>query len=174
MSDPAKIKVAIERNQKALSLRPSIGRGTATTTVRVRDGITCDIEDGKWMLVADESTGDGGSGEGPDPGVFGRAALASCLAIGYVMWAAARGVPIDSCEVVVEADYDGSGPYGVDESAPAGWSAMRYTVKIASPAAESEIQDLVEWADRHSSLLWSFQKPIPITRELQVTTTAGR
>ena len=174
MSDPAKIKVAIERNQKALRLRPSIGRGTATTTVRVRDGITCDIEDGKWILVADESTSDGGAGEGPDPGVFGRAALGSCLAIGYVMWAAVRGVPIDSCEVVVEADFDGSGPYGVDESAPAGWSAMRYTVKIASPADESEINELVEWADRHSSLLWSFQNPIPITRELQVTTTAGR
>jgi uncharacterized OsmC-like protein len=174
MSDPAKIKVAIERNQKALTLRPSIGRGTATTVVRVRDGTTCDIEDGKWMLVADESTGDGGGGLGPDPGVFGRAALGSCLAIGYMMWAAVRGVPIDSCEVEVESDYDASGPYALDDDAPAGWSAMRYTVKISSPAPESEIQELVEWADRHSSLLWSFSRPIPITRELQVTATAER
>ena len=75
MADAKNLKIAIERNIKALSLRPSIGRGTATTVCRIRDGTTCDIEDGQWKLVADEMPGDGGNGLGPDPGVFGRAAL---------------------------------------------------------------------------------------------------
>jgi len=44
------IKSAIERNQKALRLRPSIGMGTATTKVRIRSGVACDIEDGAWKL----------------------------------------------------------------------------------------------------------------------------
>ncbi len=39
---------------KALRLRPTIGIGTATTTVRVRSSLTCDVEDGQWKFVADE------------------------------------------------------------------------------------------------------------------------
>ena len=81
------LKEIQERAVKALRLRPAIGIGTATTTARVRGGLTCDVEDGEWTFVADEMPGDGGAGLGPDPGVYGRAALASCLAIGYVMWA---------------------------------------------------------------------------------------
>ena len=84
MAGAKDIKTIQERNIKALKLRPSIGQGTATTTVRVRSGVTCDIEDGGWKLVADEMPGDGGAGLGPDPGVLGRAGLGSCLAMGYV------------------------------------------------------------------------------------------
>ena len=72
MADTQRIKEAAERNLASVTADPSIGRGTATTMVRVRDGLTVDIEDGGWKLVGDEGKGDGGNGEGPDPGVFGR------------------------------------------------------------------------------------------------------
>jgi uncharacterized OsmC-like protein len=175
MPDPEAIKTAIERNQKALRLRPSIGRGTAVTSATVRaGGMTCDIEDGSWKLVADESTGGGGAGLGPDPGVFGRAALASCLAIAYVMWAAYRGVPIDSVQVDVEADYDASGLYGVDEEAPRRWTAMRYKTRIASPAPEQQVREMAEYADAHSSLLNAFRDPIPITGSIEISSPVER
>jgi len=174
MAESADLKTAIERNIKALKLRPSIGRGTATTVVRMRDGTTCDIEDGTWKLVADEMPGDGGNGLGPDPGVFGRAALGSCIAIGYVMWAAAREIPLDSVEVIVEADYDGNALFGTDDSIPPGWSAMRYKAIISSPAPEDEVREMVEFADRHSSLLGSFDRAVPVTRELLITAPARK
>src|SRR3972149_10763729 len=98
MADPKDLKTAIERNIKALKLRPSVGRGTATTTVKLRSGVTCDIEDGGWKLVADQGPGDGGDGLGPDPGVFGRAALGSCLAMGYAIWASQLDVTLASVE----------------------------------------------------------------------------
>lgn len=169
MTDTERIKTAIERNKKALELRPAIGRGTAVTKVRVHDGLTCEVEDGGWKLMADEGKSDGGNGEGPDPGVFGRAALGTCLAIGYMMWAAVRGVEITSLDVEVEADYDAAGMYGIDDSKPAGWSAMRYTVNIESPAAESEINELIDYADNHSSLLYGFTRPIPVERQVNIT-----
>ena len=162
------IKSAIERNQKALRLRPSIGRGTATTTVRVRSGLTCDIEDGGWKLVADESPGDGGAGLGPDPGVFTRAGLGSCLAIGYMMWAAVKGIPLDSVEVVVETDYDAVGMFGIDESVAPGWGAVRFTTKISSPAPAEQLRELVEYADRHSSVLDIIRRAIPVTGSVQI------
>jgi len=169
---PKDLKSIMERNKKALKLRPNIGQGTATTTVRIRDGLTADIEDGQWKLVADEGTSDGGNGLGPDPGVFTRAGLGSCLAIGYVMWAAVFDVPLDSVEVTVEADYDARGAYGVEDSLAPGWAAVRYTAEISSPAPEEKVRELIEYADSHSSVLDIIRRAIPVSGETKITAAA--
>jgi uncharacterized OsmC-like protein len=161
-------KAILERNVKALTLRPSIGQGTATTVVRVRNGVTCDIEDGSWKLVSDEMPGDGGAGLGPDAGVLVRAGLGSCLAQGYVIWAARLDVPLDSVEVTVEADYDALGMYGIDDSVPPGWPAVRYTAVIGSPAPEERVRHLVETADRHSPILDDLRRAVPVRGEHRI------
>ena len=99
--DMGKIKDAFERSQKVLTLRPSRGRATGTTTVRVREGLICDIDSGPWRLVADMPVGAGGTATAPTPGTLGRAALGSCLAIGYIMRAAASDLPITSLTVEI-------------------------------------------------------------------------
>ena len=172
MSEVERIKTAYERNRKAISLRPSIGQGTAVTKVRLRDGMACDIEDGPWKLVADEDKGSGGNGEGPDPGVYGRAALGSCLAIGYAMSAAVLGVPFSSIEVDVEADYDARGMFDLDASVPPGWLSMRYTVRIESAASEADVLRVLDHADAHSSLLDGFSRALPIDRAVQISAPA--
>src|SRR3990170_2911547 len=147
MRDPEKVeklKTAVERNVKAIGLRPSIGQGTAVTKVRVHDACTAEIEDGGWKLIADEGVKDGGNGEGPDPGVFGRAALGSCLPMGYAMWSSVLGVAFEKIEVDVEADYDARGMFGVDESISPGWGAVRYVVRIESSAPDADVQRVVE------------------------------
>ena len=163
------LRTAIERHIKAIELRPSIGRGTAVTKVRIRDGCTADIEDGGWKLIADESVKDGGNGEGPDPGVYGRAALGSCLAMGYAQWAAHLGVPLDSIEVEVHADYDASAMFGLDKSQPPGWGAMRYIVRVESSAPEADVQRVLDHADTLSPLLDDFARALPVTREFHIT-----
>jgi uncharacterized OsmC-like protein len=165
------LKSTMERNIKAIKLRPGVGQGTATTTVRIRSGLTADIEDGPWKMVADEGADLGGAGLGPDPGVFTRAGLASCLAIGYVMWASVMDVPLDSVEVRVEADYDARGGFGVDDSLPPGWAAVRYAAKISSPGPESRVRELIEYADRHSSVLDIIRRAIPVTGDIKITST---
>jgi uncharacterized OsmC-like protein len=167
-----KLSAAIQRNVKAIGLRPSIGQGTAVTKVRVRDACTCDIEDGGWKLIADESVKDGGDGEGPDPGVYGRAALGSCLAMGYAMWSSVLGVAFENIEVDVEADYDARGMFGVDKGIAPGWGGVRYIVRIESSAPEADVQRVIEHADSLSPLLDDFRRPLSITRELHVTTPA--
>ena len=42
MHDDATIRTALERNVKAVTLRPSIGQGTAITKVRLNPGLACD------------------------------------------------------------------------------------------------------------------------------------
>jgi len=170
MSDINDLKTIQERAIKALQLRPSVGQGTATTRVRVRGGVTCDIEDGPWKLVADEMPGDGGAGLGPDPGVLVRAGLGSCLAMGYVLSAARLDIPLDSVEVIVEADYDARGMFGVDDSVPPGWGAVRYTAVIASPAPPERVREMVEFADGHSPILDDLRRAVPVTGDLRIAT----
>lgn len=173
MTNEERIKTAFERNQKAISLRPSVGQGTAVTKVRVRDGLTCDIEDGPWRLVADDSKNEGGNAEGPDPGVYGRAALGTCLAIGYALWAANLGVSLSNVEVEVHADYDARGMYGVDESVSPGWTGLRYVVTVESAAPEADVRRVLDAADAHSPLLDDFGRALAVGREVRITAPAG-
>jgi uncharacterized OsmC-like protein len=146
----------------------SAGRGTATTSVRVAGGVTCAIEDGPWRLVCDESIGDGGQELGPDPGVFVRAGLGACLAQGYVMWASYLGVAIDAVNVTVEADYDARGMLGLDPAVAPGWGAVRYRVEIESAAPEQKVREVVEHADRLSSVRNIVARAIPMASDVVV------
>jgi uncharacterized OsmC-like protein len=100
---------------------------------------------------------------------LGRAALGSCLAFGYAMWAARLGVPIDALEVVVEADYDSRGELGVADDVPPGYLQVRYRVNVTSPAPEEDVRRLVETADRYSPYRDVFARAHDMRRELVIT-----
>lgn len=170
MADPATIKEAFERNIRAVELRPSIAQSTAVTSIRVRDGTTCEIEHGDWRLTADIGTDAGGNDAGPGPGILERAALGSCLAIGYATWAAKMGVPMGHIEVDVETEFDARGSLGVADQPP-GFRRIRYRVRIESPASEEAIRDVVDRADALSPVRDDFRRAIPMERDLDIITT---
>ncbi len=155
------------RVRSALSRFTSVGRGTAMTLARIDGGLTCRIEDGDWRLTADIPEKGGGSGLGPDPGVLGRGALASCLAIGYTAWAAYHELPIDALEVEVQADYDARPEYGVGEGTP-GYEAIRWIVRVESPASEAEIRDVLAIAEARSPFLALFRNAQDLERSLEL------
>ena len=161
------IKTTFERNAKAMALRPSLGQGTARTKVTLRDGLTCDVEDGNWKLTVDASPKSGGDGRGPDPGVYGRAALGSCLAIGYRLWAAKLGVEIKTVEVEVQADYDSGPHYGVSDDPP-GYRQVRYIVTVESDAPEADVLKVLDTADARSPVRDDFARALDLRREVQV------
>jgi uncharacterized OsmC-like protein len=167
MTDTSRIKDAFERSVKVLSLRPGRGRATGTTKIRVREGLICDIESGPWRLVADMPVSAGGTATAPTPGVLGRAALGSCLAIGYIMRAAANNVPITGLEVEIQADSDECALYGLPGASP-GYSELRYVVTVESNAPEEEVHRVLDSADAHSPYLAVFQRPQRCTRSVVI------
>ena len=167
MDRSQQIKETFERSTKAMALRPSVGQGTASTKVTLRDGLTCDVEDGAWKLVVDMSPKSGGDGRGPDPGVYGRTALGSCLAIGYTLWAAKRGIRFTHLDVVVQADYDSAGYHGVGDAAP-GYRQVRYIVTAESDAPEADVLEVLDEADAHSPYRDVFARAIDVRREVRV------
>jgi uncharacterized OsmC-like protein len=161
--ETAKIKNAMERARHAMEARESVGRGTAITRVRLDGPLHCTIEDGPWKLTASMAEKHGGTGVGPDPGVFGRGALGSCLAVGYAMWAARLGVELQSLEVEVQADYDARGEYGVGTVRP-GYREIRFVVTVTSQASEEEVMRVLDQADAHSPYLDIFTNPQQVRR----------
>ena len=167
MEQMENIRRAFDRSVQVLTLRPSRGRSTGVSRARIRQGLTCDIEEGPWKLVADMPPQAGGDGTGPTPGVLGRAAFGSCLAICYMMHAAKLGVPIASLEVEVQADYDDGALFGVSD-APVGYLEVRYNVTVESSAPEPDIRRVLDEGDAHSPYLDVFGRAQTCRRTVRI------
>lgn len=165
MGDGNVLGAAFERVVELLRRAPERGRKTAVTKVRLREGLACDIEEGPYRLVADMGKAVGGSELGPTPGTYGRAALGSCLAIGYALWAAKLGVPMSEIEVEVQADFDSGGMFGTAD-VPAGYSEVRCLVSVASDASEADVRRVLDAADAHSPYYDVFSRGQRVVREL--------
>jgi uncharacterized OsmC-like protein len=166
--DTNQIRTTLERNVRAVTLKPSLGQNTARTLVRLRPGLECEVTEGPWTLTVAMSEKSGGTNAGPNPGVLGRGALGSCLALGYAMWAARLGIALDSLEVQVEADYDSRGELGVSDDVPPGYTQVRYVVTVASPATDAEIRNLLDTADRYSPYRDVFARAHDVRRDLRI------
>ena len=167
MTSQQKIKEAVGRSTRALSLKPSLGLDTGVSKTRITNGLSCEITEGKHKLIADMPASVGGNASGPTPGVYGRAAFGSCLAIGYMMQASALDVKIESLEVEVQADYDDGALFGTS-SAPPGYLEVRYTVTVESDATEDEILRMIDIADKQSPYLDVFRRQQKCTRNVNI------
>ena len=167
MTDTARIREICERNVRILTLKPDKGHLTCATRARVEDGLRCSIEEGSWTLSADMPGKAGGDESAPTPGMLGRGALASCLAMGIVMWAARMNIPVDAVDVEIEADFDARGELGMDE-APVGYSELRRSISIQSSADEAALLELVDTAERYSPYLNVFASAQSMQRSLRL------
>jgi len=163
------IKEALERNIKAVTLRPAVGQGTKVTRIRLDEGLRCDIQEGSWKLTASMPASFGGDETAPTPGVFGRAAFGSCLALGYAMWAARLEIPLTSLEIEVHSDFDARGELGVSADVRPGHTAIRFVVRVTSDASADVINHWLDTADTHSSWRDNLANRVPISREVQIT-----
>lgn len=167
--DQEKIKTAFSRVSKTLSQRPAFGLGTGTSKATIKNGLTCEIREGDWTLTADMPEQAGGNATAPTPGVYGRAALGSCLAIGYMMRASTMGVSINGIEVEIQADFDDGALFGTAAvGIPPGYLEIRYSVTIDSDAPEEDIVKMLDEADKHSPYLDVFSRGQKCKRQVNI------
>jgi uncharacterized OsmC-like protein len=166
------LKEVQERQLRIVSKRPGAGRGTRTSRARVVDGLKCEIEDGNYRFTTDLSSENGGVDAGPDPGTLARAALASCIAQIYVLWAARMDIPLASVEVEVQANFDIRGRLGVPGH-NAGWESVRFATTISSPAPEEKVREMVAMAEKCSPILDDISRAVPLQGSLTVLAPAA-
>ena len=165
MSSTQRIRDAFDRMQHVFAKRPAVALATATMRARIIDGLHCEAREGDWLLSLDLPVDAGGTNAGATPGVHGRAALASCLAMSYSIEFARAGIEARTVEVEVQVDYDNRGLVGKDNIRP-GYLSVRHTLYLDTDAPLEVVQPALEKAQRNSPYLDVFALAQPVSGQV--------
>lgn len=159
-----RIERAVTRLEDAAWRKPGFGRSTTASTTMLVEGLRCVSREGDHRIETDLGPALGGDGTGPTPSALLRAALGSCLAMGYRLRAARHGIPLDLIRVEVETDAAIGGMLDPDSVFPPGFIGVRYRVEIDSQAPAAQVERLIEEGDQLSPVLDTLTRTIQATR----------
>jgi uncharacterized OsmC-like protein len=131
--------------------------GPCEVTVKVGSG---------HKFTVDEPEALGGANAAANPVEYALAALGSCQAITYRVWATQLGIKLDKVEINIDGDIDLRGFFGLDERIRAGFNAVRIRVNLGGPEDRSRYAELAAAVDAHCPVLDLFRNPVPVERTL--------
>ncbi|MDX6647913.1 MAG: hypothetical protein QOK40_3640 [Miltoncostaeaceae bacterium] len=149
-----------------IEAEPARAAVTLTVGSDCPDAFRCDTTMRKHAMVIDEPKRLGGTDEGPSPVDLALAALASCQAITYRVWAHRLGIELGRVQVEVSGDLDQRGFFGTEEGVRAGYGALRVRVSCEGPETQERYRELAEIVDQHCPLLDMYTNPVPVERVL--------
>jgi len=97
-----------------------------------------------FTVDIDEPTELGGGNAYPNPQEHLIAALNACMMVGYVVLCALHGIALKKLEIQTQGDIDLRGFFGLDDSIPAGYRSLTYTVRIKGDASEEQFTKIHE------------------------------
>ncbi len=112
-----------------------------------------------------------GTNKGPNAVEMVLTALASCLSVGLVYNAAARGIEIKSLKFSIEGDIDLhaflglSGIWGI-ENRP-GYQDIKVNYSIESDASKDVLEELCEYVQKTSPVLDIISNKVPVTINME-------
>jgi len=150
---------------------PENGRLALTATGGLVEGVRCTATARDHTLAVDEPMMIGGTDAGPNPVELVLAALGTCQAITYRVWAAMLGIALDDVRFETEGDIDLNGFFGLRDDVRPGFTGIRHRVILVGPETEERYRELVEAVDRHCPVLDIVANPVPVAREMEVRTS---
>lgn len=159
--------------QRMLGDAPYGTSRTYEATSRLGDGLASRISVRQFHFAADAPVALGGNDGAPDPLEYVLAALAACQEAGYRYFAEALDVPLDAVSVHVEGDVDLRGRFAVDPAVRPGFGDIVATVRLTSPASETDLRRLKAAVDRHCPMVDALRNPIPLHLDLEFVDKRG-
>jgi putative redox protein len=150
----------------ALSADAQAGLLTFSATSRQVGGLHSRVSTRNFFLDVDEPEALGGTDKGPNPVELILAALASCQEITYRLYADRLGIPLDGISVHLEGDIDLSGFTAANETVRPGFTAIRGSVDIDSPASPAQLKHLKATVDRFCPVLDIVGQATPVSLEI--------
>jgi uncharacterized OsmC-like protein len=147
---------------------PERARVNVAVATSLEGGIYCETTARGHVVAADEPRSLGGTDTAQSPIELLMSSLATCQAITYRLWAWQLGIALDRVEVEAVGEIDLRGLLGLDDAAPAGYDRIRLRIALSGPESPERYRELAEAADRHCPLIDSFERPVPIERELEL------
>ncbi len=136
------------------------------------DGVACHVNIRQHELAIDEPAALGGTDTGPNPVELVLAALGTCQAITYRIWAGLLGIQLDEVRFETEGDIDIAGLLGLREGVRPGFGEIRHRVILVGPESEARYQELMAVVDEHCPVLDIVANPVPVERVLEVRRAA--
>ena len=96
-------------------------------------------------------------------------ALASCISVGYVYNAAARGITIESLRFDAEGVLDLRAFLGLSETVRPGFERITFTATVKANASRADLEALCEYVQRTSPVLDIIRNPVPVSVRLVTT-----
>jgi len=93
-------------------------------------------------------------------------ALASCLAVGFIYNAAARGIEVKGMDFDLEGDLDLRAFLGLSEDVRPGYDRVRLTYRVQSDASREQIVELCNYVQKTSPVLDMLRNPVPVSISL--------
>lgn len=120
-------------------------------------------------MMVDEPPGLLGTDTAPNPSEAALAALGSCISVGIVANATARGVVLRALAIELEGEIDIAAVWGVAENpqrAIPGFSTVRVRCHLTADAPREELDRLVQHAMAWSPVVNTFTRPVAVSCEL--------
>jgi uncharacterized OsmC-like protein len=168
MTKLAEIKRALERADKVVTDNPGRGQRTYQNRAVIVHGTLCEIEEKGFRFSTDVGRGLGGSDDSPTPGTFLRTALSGCIAIGIKLWAARKDVPVENIEVTLEADSDARGILGLSDMVAPGFTGLRVSIAVCSPALPEAVEEVIAASLRYSPIWDVVRNAQPIAADIRI------
>jgi uncharacterized OsmC-like protein len=158
--------------QSPLKARYRDDPSAAMTTLEAQgqlgsESVTCSVATGRAMVEAGLHPATGGDGTFACSGDMLLQALVACAGVTLRSVATNRGLEVEGV-VRAEGDLDFRGTLGVDRSAAVGFTSIRLSFDITSPASQEELDALVETTERYCVVLQTLVR----SPEFQVTSTS--
>lgn len=117
-------------------------------------------------LVGDEPAVLLGTDAGPNAVEAILHALTSCLTVGFVYNAAARGINIRALDFDIEGGLDLQAFLGLSEAVRPGYDGIKLTYRVQADAPREKLEELCDYVQKTSPVLDILRNPVPVTIEM--------
>lgn len=93
-------------------------------------------------------------------------ALTSCLAVGFIYAASAKGVEVKRLDFEVEGDLDLHGFLGLSQGTRPGFEGIQVRYRVDTDAPRETVVELCEYVQRTSPVLDVLSNPVPVSISL--------
>lgn len=115
-----------------------------------------------FVLEGDEPPVLLGQNAGPNAVEAILHALASCLAVGFIYNASARGIKVEQLDFSLQGDLDLHAFLGLGDSTRPGYENIRISYRAKADAPREKLEELCEYVQRTSPVLDIIRNPVPV------------
>jgi uncharacterized OsmC-like protein len=126
---------------------------------RIGEGVSCNVETGRALVIAGLHAATGGSGRAACSGDMLLEALVACAGVTLNAVATALGIELRDAALQAEGDLDFRGTLGLSKEVPVGFQNIRLRFTLDTDASEEQLDTLLRLTERYCVVYQTLAHP---------------